>query len=57
MDRMDKFTVLENNVPIGGKKKQFVKKFVSEQWILSCLPLVIDLSNICGCHFWLKAAA
>ena len=38
-------------VSSGTSEKQFVKKFVSEQWILSCLPLVIDLSTTCNPHF------
>ena len=41
---------------IGVERQQFVKKFVSEQWILSCLPLVIHLSTTCNSHFWPKNA-
>jgi len=34
--------------------QQFVKKFVSEQWLLSCLSLVVHLLMTCKSHFWSK---
>ena len=34
------------------EKPEFVKKFVSEQWLLSCLSLAIHLSTTCKSQYW-----
>jgi arylsulfatase A-like enzyme len=45
MDGMNEFTVLGKAFRTGEGRKQFVRKFVNEQWILSCKSLVAPLAN------------